>query len=1018
MNDQATILAVDDTPASLALLVKVLTNAGYHVRPADSGELALAAVAANPPDLILLDVRMQGMDGLDVCRQLKARAETQRIPVILMSAFADVQEWVAGLQLGAADYINKPFQAEELLTRVMTHLTLSRATVSLEQQAATLRRTNEQLQAEIAERQHVAAELHQSLERTDHSRQAMLGALEDQKQTVTALQASEAKLRTMIANAPIGIVFLDAEGHLLIANAKYESLVGYSAEQLKGMVFADITHPDDLAEDLRFYRDMVAGNIDQYQLEKRYIHRNGNAIWVRLTCGVTERKQDQPAHFIAMVEDITARKQAEVILQESERRQASLISNLPGFVYRCANDRDWTMEYISDGCRSITGYAPADLIGNRKLCFNDIVHTNYREPLWQQWQKQLRAQQPFEEEYPITTARGEIRWVWERGRGVFAADGQLLFLEGFIADITERRQAEEALRQEKIFTDKLLNAQSDTIFLFEPATGKPIRWNERFAEVSGYSHEEIAGMKAPDDFYDADDLRKAMETTAKISAEGQGRVEISLVTKQGRHIPFEYAATVVKTMDGRTLILSVGRDVTARRQAEEELRLSHERFHLLSRGTHDTVWDWDLTSDALWWNENFQTLFGYPAEEIEPGIESWTNRIHAEDRQRVVTGIHAAIDGGTHFWSSEYRFRHKDGSYVEVHDRGYILRDAGGSAVRMIGTMQDITTRKRVEQERQALLTTVEQEKMRLAALIDGITDEVWFADTHKIFTLANPSALREFGLDRDAAIAVEVEKLAQSLEVLRPDGSPRPVEEAPPLRALAGEVIRNEEEIVRTPATGELRYRQVSSTPVKDPEGHVIGSVSVVRDITDHKREEQELHHVLSSANCILWHALVTAMAGGGFDWQLRVTNEVAAEALLPLPRKPGQAYSDAWHSNKPREDIERMNRISTQALRAGKPGYTQEFRCRTPQGEIRWFAEDAWIQALGPDRWLVVGVCTDITARRKAEQQMQQQLDELRRWQAVTLGREGRIGELKREVNALAARLGQPPPYATQSE
>ena len=154
MNDQAqpAILAVDDTSESLALLVQVLTAAGYSVRPADSGELALAAAAANPPDLILLDVRMKGVDGLEVCRRLKAREETVHIPVILISAFADVKEWVEGLALGAADYVSKPFQTEELLTRVRTHLALSRAHVSLGQQAAVLRQANEQLQNEIAER--------------------------------------------------------------------------------------------------------------------------------------------------------------------------------------------------------------------------------------------------------------------------------------------------------------------------------------------------------------------------------------------------------------------------------------------------------------------------------------------------------------------------------------------------------------------------------------------------------------------------------------------------------------------------------------------------------------------------------------------------------------------------------------------------------------------------------------------------------------------------------------------------
>ncbi len=154
----------------------------------------------------------------------------------------------------------------------------------------------------------------------------------------------------------------------------------------------------------------------------------------------------------------------------------------------------------------------------------------------------------------------------------------------------------------------------------------------------------------------------------------------------------------------------------------------------------------------------------------------------------------------------------------------------------------EIVQRKRVEQEIQTLLAVVQEEKDRLSSLVNSINDEVWFADTQKRFTLVNPTALREFSLD--FAVALDVKKFAEGLEVHRPDGSPRPLEEAPPLRALQGEVIKNQEEIIRTPLTGELRFRQVSAAPVKDAAGHIIGAVSVVRDITERKRAEEVLQH------------------------------------------------------------------------------------------------------------------------------------------------------------------------------
>ena len=149
--------------------------------------------------------------------------------------------------------------------------------------------------------------------------------------------------------------------------------------------------------------------------------------------------------------------------------------------------------------------------------------------------------------------------------------------------------------------------------------------------------------------------------------------------------------------------------------------------------------------------------------------------------------------------------------------------------------------RARLEKERNDILAATRAkeaeraEKEWLAAVLNSMNEEVYFTDTQKRYTYANPAALREFG---HATVAgVQVEKIIANLEVLRPDGTPRPIEEAPPLRSLAGEVIRGEEQIVRIPRTGELRHRQVSSAPVRDATGTIIGSVSVVRDITDQRR-------------------------------------------------------------------------------------------------------------------------------------------------------------------------------------
>ncbi len=149
--------------------------------------------------------------------------------------------------------------------------------------------------------------------------------------------------------------------------------------------------------------------------------------------------------------------------------------------------------------------------------------------------------------------------------------------------------------------------------------------------------------------------------------------------------------------------IGVALDVTERRRAEEDLRLSDERFVLLGRATSDMAWDWDLETDSIWRNENLTTMFGYTAEDMEPAGAWWELHIHPEDRDRVIKGIHEVIDHGERYWGAEYRWQKKDGSYVTVLDRGYVLQDEEGKPVRMVGSTMDITARREEERIRDAI---------------------------------------------------------------------------------------------------------------------------------------------------------------------------------------------------------------------------------------------------------------------------------------------------------------------------
>ena len=155
----------------------------------------------------------------------------------------------------------------------------------------------------------------------------------------------------------------------------------------------------------------------------------------------------------------------------------------------------------------------------------------------------------------------------------------------------------------------------------------------------------------------------------------------------------------------------------ARRAAERQLKRSEERFQMAARATNDAIWDWDLRTNHVWWNEGVEKLFGYSRENVGEHVSWWTERLHAEDRERVLGAVEAVINAEGMFWSDEYRFMQADGAYASILDRGYVMRDEQGRAYRMIGAMMDITERKNQE-EKIARLS-------RIHAVLSGINSTI-----------------------------------------------------------------------------------------------------------------------------------------------------------------------------------------------------------------------------------------------------------------------------------------------------
>lgn len=263
----------------------------------------------------------------------------------------------------------------------------------------------------------------------------------DRKKTEAELINREQKYRELANSLPVSVFETNLEGDVIFANATAFEWFGYTELELNSKFnflhfFQECDRPKSQTNFFEvLYKDA------HISCEYKAKRKDGSLFSV-LTSSFAVKKDGVPVGIRGTLVDISDRKKTERKLEKSERTLSNLISNLPGFVYRCKNDQDWTMEYISEGFSMVTGYSIDDVIGFKKVSFNDIIHPDYRNYLWRQWQNVLALKSSLEEEYPIITESGEMKWVWERGKGFFDENGNLLYLEGFITDITERKRAD------------------------------------------------------------------------------------------------------------------------------------------------------------------------------------------------------------------------------------------------------------------------------------------------------------------------------------------------------------------------------------------------------------------------------------------------------------------------------------------------------------------------------------------------------------------------------------------------
>ena len=403
--------------------------------------------------------------------------------------------------------------------------------------------------------------------------------------------------------------------------------------------------------------------------------------------------------FVTIFEDITAHRKKEEALIENKRTLETLISNLPGVAYKCQNDSQWTMEFISEGCFQLTGYQSEDLIMNKNISYNDLIHPDDRQMVWDTIQKSLSENKPFKVIYRITTSSLENKIVWEQGRGIFSSDGSLIALEGFITDITERVINEKEIKKSEAYYKTIFENTGTATIIIEDNTIISLA-NSEFVKLSGYSKEELENKKSWTDLLIDEDIEKVMEyhNQRRTIKSTPKNYEIKFVNKNNE-IRDIYLTVALLPYTKKRLISFL--DITDRKESTKALKESQKKYKDLVELLPQPIFESNLKREVTFTNQIGFKMFGYNQEDLARGLDL-LQLLDSKDHSKAIENVQRSLKREELF-VEEYSGLKKDGTSFPILVYSNTLKH-DDKVVGSRGVIIDLTDIKNVENNLKASL--------------------------------------------------------------------------------------------------------------------------------------------------------------------------------------------------------------------------------------------------------------------------------------------------------------------------
>ena len=699
-----------------------------------------------------------------------------------------------------------------------------------------------------------------------------------------SVRESEKKFRGVFNQAAMGVARLAPDGTWLSVNKKLCDIVGYSHKELLSKTFQDITHPDDLQTDLAYVHQLLEDEIQTYSMEKRYLKKNGDLVWINLTVSLVRDTNNDPEYFISVIEDITERKQAETKLRKSEAnlRDAQEIAKMGCWELDLASDRlNW-----SDSIFDIFEIDPKQFEASNES-FIDAIHPDDRERVNRAYAQSLTDKTPYEITHRLLMKDGRIKWLNEICRTEFNSHGEAVRSIGVVQDITQRKLAEEKLTLSEKFLNNVIE-QSPVSLWISDSEGTLIKRNQKNREFSGAQGNQVVGK------YNIlkDSLIKEqgfMSLVENVYIKGEiarftidydvSKVE-HLNAKEGSCRIVDVIVSPIKDSNGKVInALVQHKDITEQKNAEEKLRISEKRSSAYLENSPACTKILDLDFNLQFMSQagilglhidSIEEYYGkpYPFSFYPDSfkVPMTRNLKKAKETGEIVTQEAPVVD--------------VDGNELWFHSTIVPVKDDEDQLEYLMVVSIDTTERKQAEQ-------ALRESEENLSTILNSIGEAVIAADRQGKITQMNPVAENLTGWTLEDAKTRLLSEVFKTTNALSGETSPSPIEKV----INGGGIIGLANHTILISRDGIERQIAESVAPITNPEGEIIGVVLVFRDVTEQFKLEEQVRQSEKMQ-------VVGQLAGGiAHDFNNQLTAILGYSEILIGTLEDEQQIKDANH-------------------------------------------------------------------------------------------------------------------------